>query len=37
MKGFYIALTAALLLSGLFGQAVQPLRTHLKAGDSAGF
>jgi len=35
MKGFYIALTAALLVSGLFGQAVQPPRTHLKVGDTA--
>ena len=35
MRGLHVALGALVLASGLFGQAVQPPRTHLKVGDLA--
>lgn len=35
MKAFHVALISAVLVPGLFGQAAQPPRTHLKVGDTA--
>ena len=35
MKALCLALNAVLLVSGVFGQAVQPPATHLKVGDAA--
>ena len=35
MKAFYVVVIAVLVVAGLFGQAAQPSRTHLKVGDIA--